>query len=140
MDRHEGGCLCGAIRYVAMGPMREIVFCHCSQCRKQTGLYVPATAVPKAALDIAGDSLRWFAASGFAERGFCATCGTPLFWRMRAVGSDTASISIMAGSLDDASDLVRGYHICTEGRATFYAISDGLPQYAHDAPGVPING
>ncbi|MGL4319425.1 MAG: GFA family protein, partial [Paracoccaceae bacterium] len=74
------------------------------------------------------------------ERGFCGTCGSLLFWRMRDAAPETATVSILVGSLDDASDLAKGYHICTEGRATFYGINDGLPQYAHDAPGLAING
>lgn len=40
----EGGCLCGEVRYRVTGPMRDIIGCHCSQCRRTTGHYLPATA------------------------------------------------------------------------------------------------
>ncbi len=134
-DNHQGGCLCGAVRFQTTGPLREVVFCHCSQCRKQTGIYIAATSVAGGALDLQGaDAITWFASSDFAKRGFCSTCGTPLFWKPNA----EARCAILAGAFDDPSCLTPGYHICTEGRAQFYQIGDGLPQYLHDAPDVPI--
>ncbi|MGQ0563677.1 MAG: GFA family protein [Gemmobacter sp.] len=133
MTDHHGGCQCGKVRFVASGPLREVVFCHCSQCRRQTGLYIAATAVDIANLDITGvGALTWYASSPHADRAFCGTCGSPLFWRP----ASRAYISILAGSFDDSSVLTPGYHICTDGRATFYAITDGLPQHPHSAPGL----
>ena len=99
---HSGGCLCGAVRYTAQGPLRDVVYCHCSQCRRQTGLYYAATAVAKSAFTLTrDDGLRWFAASDFALRGFCGTCGSVLFWQAHSL----EEVSILAGSLDDPSHL-----------------------------------
>lgn len=135
MEVHEGGCLCGAVRYRVRGKLRDVVFCHCSQCRRQTGLYYAATSADQAQLTISGeDALRWYAASGFAKRGFCGTCGSALFWRANAADD----ISILAGSLDDPSGLTPGYHICVAGRPDFYRIDDGLPQYEHGSPDLVI--
>lgn len=132
---HDGGCLCGAVRYRAAGPLRDVVYCHCSQCRRQTGLYYAATACAAADLTVTGEaSLRWYAASDHARRGFCGTCGSVLFW----LPIHGTHIAILAGSLDDASGLKGAMHICTEGRATFYALADGLPQYPHDGPGIGV--
>jgi hypothetical protein len=129
---HEGGCLCGAVRYSTRGPLREVIFCHCGQCRKQTGLYFAASGVALADLEIAeAGALRWYAASDSAKRGFCGTCGSVLFWRPDA----ETRIAILAGSFDDPSVLRPGYHIFTEGRAGFYEIADDLPHYAGFMPG-----
>ena len=35
----KGSCLCGKITLEVTGPMRDVLACHCSQCRKQTGSY-----------------------------------------------------------------------------------------------------
>lgn len=132
---HDGGCLCGAVRFCARGPLRAVIFCHCSQCRRQTGLYVAATAVAQADFDLlAADTLRWFAASDHAQRGFCATCGTVLFWKP----TRGEHLSILAGALDRPEILTPGFHICVAGRPAFYTITDGLPQYDHYPPDMPL--
>ena len=134
MAEHHGGCLCGAMRFVAQGPLRAVLFCHCSQCRRQTGLYYAATAVPKVALTVTGDTLRWFHASAFARRGFCGTCGSALFWDPL----EGETMSILAGAFDSPDVLVPGAHLCTAGRAAFYAVNDGLPQYPAGPPDTAI--
>ncbi|MCZ6664353.1 MAG: hypothetical protein O7B81_03515, partial [Gammaproteobacteria bacterium] len=56
-----GGCLCGAVRFTVTRPLREIVFCHCRQCRRQQGEYAAYTAPPREAIAIEDDrSLVWF--------------------------------------------------------------------------------
>ena len=136
-NKHQGGCLCGAVRFTAIGPLRDVIFCHCAQCRKQTGLYYAATAVDKANLEITGEpQLTWYAASDFAQRGFCSTCGSALFWKP----ATKPHIAILAGSFDDPSVLSAAYHICTENRPAFYDLADSLPQHLRSAPGVTING
>ncbi|MBL9062195.1 GFA family protein [Tabrizicola sp.] len=128
-----GGCLCGRVRFTTTGPLREVVFCHCSQCRRQSGLYFAATSVAADALILVGaEYITWFAASEFAKRGFCTCCGTILFWKPNA----EPRYAVLAGAFDRPECLHPGYHICTERRPDFYRISDGLPQYPGDGPGV----
>ena len=48
-DKHmnpaiTGGCLCGGVRYAVTGPLRDIIACHCEQCRRSSGHFVAATA------------------------------------------------------------------------------------------------
>lgn len=130
-DVETGGCLCGKIRFTTTGPLREVVFCHCSQCRRQSGLYFAATSVRADCLKVAGEEhLTWFASSEFARRGFCGRCGTILFWKP----NDEARYAVLAGAFDNPAVLQPGFHICTEGRPDFYQIGDGLPQYDGDGP------
>lgn len=129
----EGGCLCGKVRFKTSGPLRDVIFCHCSQCRRQTGLYFAATSIAADAIEIVGEAnVTWFAASDYARRGFCSTCGTLLFWKPNA----EARYAVLAGAFDSPACLHPGYHICTEGRPEFYAISDGLRQFSGDGPDV----
>jgi len=73
-----GRCLCGAVRYRAHGPLRPVVACHCSQCRRASGHHVAATACARPALEIAGE-VRWYRSSpdglSLARHIFCAEKG-----------------------------------------------------------------
>lgn len=123
---NTGGCHCGKVTFTVSGPLREVVYCHCEQCRKQTGLYVGATRTSNAELNIEGaENLTWYAASDQAERGFCSTCGSLLFWR--AHGS--ANTSIMAGAFEKPTGLKSGFHIYVADKGDYYDICDGLPQF-----------
>ena len=42
MDQFTGGCLCGEVRYEAVGEPMAIAYCHCASCRKHTGAPVVA--------------------------------------------------------------------------------------------------
>lgn len=127
-----GGCLCGGVRYAVSGPLRAVVACHCSQCRRTSGHHVAATAVPRAALSLeAATTLRWYASSPEAERGFCSRCGSNLFWRR--TGADAATVSIMAGTLDVPTGLALAAHIFVADKSDYYEIGDGVPQ----SPGWP---
>jgi hypothetical protein len=121
-----GGCLCGAVRYRVRGPLRDLVACHCGQCRRQHGHFgVHTTLLPLAALDLPEEgSLAWYASSPAARRGFCRDCGSALFWQRTKDGA----VAIVAGSLDRSEGLRLARHIFVAGKPDFDEINDGLPQ------------
>jgi hypothetical protein len=121
-----GGCLCGAVRYVARGPLRGVVNCHCGQCRRYHGHFAAYTAAALADLAITGEgSLRWFQSSPEARRGFCANCGSSLFWQR--LGS--ATISVAAGTLDEPTGLRTIRHIFAADAGDYYRLEDGLETF-----------
>lgn len=125
-ERHEGGCLCGAVRYETRGPLRGVVYCHCSQCRRQTGHHYAATDVDDDRLTVrGGENVAWYEASDFARRGFCRHCGSALFWKHK----DSTKTSIMAGGFDRPSGLRAEAHIFVADKGDYYEIADGLPQH-----------
>ncbi|MEX2519100.1 MAG: GFA family protein [Paracoccaceae bacterium] len=112
-----GSCLCGGVSYEAEGPLREVIACHCRQCRKTSGHHVAATAVPNAALKlIEAGTLAWYRSSPMAERGFCGRCGGNLFWRR--IGGETTSI--FAGTLDAGALAPMRRHIFAQYRGHYY--------------------
>jgi hypothetical protein len=123
-----GSCLCGAVKYEVTGPLDEVIACHCTQCRKQTGNYMSSTATKKENLKLIADrALRWFQSSDKAKRGFCGECGSVLFWQ----GDGRDYISIAVGSLDGPTGLKLAGHIYCEDAGDYYEISGGdyrLPQ------------
>ena len=121
-----GRCLCGRVTLVVERFHRDVVYCHCSQCRRQTGhCYAAAAALDEHLAITDDDALSWYAASGTAKRGFCRHCGSALFWK--AEGS--ASTSVLAGCLDAPTGLVATAHIFVADKGDYHDIADGLPTY-----------
>lgn len=136
-DNHSGSCLCGAVRFRTRGPLRGVVYCHCSQCRRQTGHFVAATASSDADIEIEeADTLAWYGASDVAKRGFCRICGSLLFWKH----NELDTISIMAGSFEKPSGLSGESHIFVGDKGDYYSIDDGLPQFALSTPSIKVAG
>jgi hypothetical protein len=121
--RATGGCLCGAVRYEVRGPLRPVVACHCTQCRRMTGHFLAATAAREGDLVITRETgLKWYHASEQARRGFCADCGSTLFW----LGNGRDYVSIAAGSIDGATGLKLVQHIHTADKGDYYELDDGV--------------
>ena len=83
-----------------------------------------ASAARREKLSITGsESLAWYRSSPEARRGFCARCGSNLFWD----AEDRATISFMAGSLDLPVGLQTVLHIHVAGASNYYAVPDDAP-------------
>jgi hypothetical protein len=122
---HDGGCLCGGVRYRVTGPLRPVVMCHCTQCRRMTGHVMAATAARRTDFRfLREDGLRWYRSSAEARRGFCGLCGSTLFWD----GVGRGHISIAAGTLDETRGLKIDQHIFVANKGEYYSIDDGAPQ------------
>ncbi|MDJ0824462.1 MAG: GFA family protein [Rhodobacter sp.] len=117
-----GSCLCGQVRYAVAGPLRPVIACHCSQCRKTSGHFVAATSAPRETVEIAG-TVTWYRTSPEARRGFCGTCGSSLFW-----DGPGANLSVHAGTLDGPTGLHLAGHIYCAAKGDYYEIADDLPQ------------
>ena len=121
-DVHRGGCLCGAVRYRVAGPLREVIVCHCSVCRRTHGAPAAFTACPREQLELeSAHDLCWHEHDG-ARRGFCAVCGSRLFW-----DRGRATISITAGSVDEPTGLTMSHHIYTASAGDWYDVPRGRP-------------
>jgi hypothetical protein len=127
MEEFTGGCLCGAVRYRLTGPLGDVIACHCTQCRRQTGHYSADTSVPLDCFQLERDAaLTWYRSSDQAERGFCRLCGSVLFWKP----TGGARMSVTAGTLDGPTGLSIGEHIFCKDKGDYYEINDGKPQKA----------
>jgi len=122
---NKGSCLCGAVRFEVTGELPPPDACHCTQCRKHSGHYFASTDVARSALTIEGaDNVTWFRSSEKVRRGFCATCGSSLFWD--PIYKDR--IGIAMGALEKPTGTRLGIHIFTADKGDYYEIADGLPQ------------
>ena len=133
-DIYTGGCLCGGVRYRFAGPCRDVIVCHCENCRRTHGHVAAYTALPKSRLELLADTtLAWYHdASPDTRRGFCRRCGASLFWQ---AGDGAERISVAAGSLDDSRGLKTVGHIFLAEAGKYYTVDDGLPQFARGSGG-----
>jgi hypothetical protein len=124
-----GGCLCGAVRFEVLGPLRDVVLCHCGECRRWGGHVTAMTAAEAAHLRFVTDSgLRWIdspESAARARRGFCGKCGASLFWD----APDRETISIAAGVLDEPTGLRTTSQIYTEDAGDYYEIDPALESF-----------
>lgn len=125
---HKGSCLCGAVSFEVSGELHPPDACHCRQCRRQSGHFWASTDVPRAALTIHGqERLTWYRSSEKVRRGFCATCGSALFWD--PLGKER--IGIAMGAFDQPTGTRLAIHIFVAEKGDYYDITDGLPQNPH---------
>lgn len=127
--RATGRCLCGAVTFEVHGPLRDVVLCHCVECRHWSGTGAGAfSSATDADLVVTGDALTWIASPDSvraAHRGFCASCGTSLFWKAPAL----ERTGIAAGTLDEPTGLRVAAHIYTHQVADWDTLpEDGLPR------------
>lgn len=124
--RARGSCLCGAVAFEVLGPLRDVINCHCGQCRRTHGAAGAYTNVNESDLHLTETrGLKWYRSSTEARRGFCDQCGASLFWDR--IGYET--ISIAAGALDQPTGLKTAMHIYTDDQADFYELTDTLPRH-----------
>ncbi|EIZ80912.1 hypothetical protein WSK_0304 [Novosphingobium sp. Rr 2-17] len=124
----EGGCHCGAVRYVVTGEPAHVAFCHCTDCRKSAGAPVMAWAAFAAAdfaLTTGAPSV--YSSNGDAIRHFCPTCGSGLYYTNAAVLPGLVDIQI--ATLDNPDALTPQAHIQTAERIGWMTDAESLPQF-----------
>jgi hypothetical protein len=131
-----GRCLCGEVRYEVRGPLRDVLICHCEECRRWHGHVSATTAARREDLVLLEQrGLRWIQSprsDARARRGFCGECGSSLFWD--APGRET--ISIAAGTLDGATGLRVASHWYVSQAGDYYEVPhDGLPHHESSGEG-----
>ena len=128
-----GRCLCGAVVYEVRGRLRDVLICHCVECRRWHGHVSASTAARREDLVLLEDrGLRWIESprsDAGARRGFCAECGSSLFWD--APRSETISIS--AGTLDRPTGLRVAAHWYVSQAGDYYELpDDGVAHHVRD--------
>lgn len=106
MSKHEGGCLCGGVRYAFEAEPLLTAVCHCRNCQKQSGsAFSLIVALPAEALRLSGETLAVYQDVGQdsgqpVQRYFCRACGSPI----KSEGALAPGlVFVKAGTLDDTT-------------------------------------
>lgn len=124
----EGGCQCAAVRYTVEGEPKHVALCHCSDCRKSAGAPVMAWAAYDAdAFTLVAGTPVAYSSNGDAQRHFCGTCGSGLYYINEVVLPGLVDVQI--ASLDDPDALVPQAHIQVAERIDWMHGLDSLPDF-----------
>jgi hypothetical protein len=129
---HEGGCLCGGVRYRITGTIPPAVHCHCSMCRRGSGgTVVTWVSVPLNRLRFTDGEPKVYPSSGHGRRSFCPTCGAQLTFYSN---NDPEFIDVTVVSLDAPENHPPDRHNWTSGRLPWLHVDEHLPQYPEWTP------
>ncbi len=118
--KRAGRCLCGACRFTAE-PSDEAGVCHCGICRKWTGGINMAVSCTE--VEWNDDApLRAYRSSDWAERVFCAECGSNLFWR--ALGGPESEQMVALMAFDDPAAFPVTSQIFIDDKLDTYALAN----------------
>lgn len=124
----RGRCLCESVSYEITGPLGTAYNCHCSKCRRWHGApFRSRTSVDTGQFRLlsGGDCLTAYKSSDNVTKYFCKVCGSPL----HSTYADRPDvIGIALGPLEGVETKPEA-HIFTASKASWYEITDGLPQY-----------
>jgi hypothetical protein len=129
---YEGGCLCGALRFVAEVRPVATGYCHCTLCRRSTGAPVLGWAsFPVEKFSYSKGRATRYASSDWGHREFCNLCGTQICYR-QTDGATTVDVNV--GCMDDPSEFPPKHHIYAKDRISWFETADDLPRHAESAP------
>jgi len=120
-----GQCLCGKSRFELVGRHNWVGHCHCQSCRKATSS--PFTTW------IGQENGRWrfigsepvrYHSSPGNIRGFCGTCGSPMFYQSDRYPNET---HFYAALLDNPGDVEPEAHFHAEEMLRWVHLADDLP-------------
>ena len=129
---HQGGCLCGAVRYTFSAEPIAAVHCHCSDCQKATGSgFATVFGLSREQLSISGsEHLGRYTVTADSGRDvsrlFCTTCGSPLFTE---ADNNPELVWVKAGSLDDGAWLQPTDRCWTGSAAPWAPANDALTRH-----------
>ena len=139
----QGGCLCGALRYVCSAEPVFSGHCQCTDCRKDSGTgHGSHMAVPKPAVTISGEAkiFEKKADSGnTVGRAFCPDCGSSVY----NVNSGMPDlIFLRASSLDDPDIFKPQMVVYTRSGPAWDHMAPDLPSFETYPPDMkkPISG
>ncbi|MDX2275586.1 MAG: GFA family protein [Hyphomonadaceae bacterium] len=133
----EGGCLCGAVRYVCTGEPMMAGHCHCEDCRRSSGTgHCSHLAAPEASISLSGETKGYArpADSGnVVTRHFCPVCGAAIFSTNAGM---PGLVFLRASSLDDPEVFKPQMHVYAARAPSWDHRTEGLPAFDTMPPGM----
>ncbi|GBQ20252.1 glutathione-dependent formaldehyde-activating protein [Gluconacetobacter sacchari DSM 12717] len=128
----EGGCLCGAVRYIAEGEPISSGICHCKTCRRAASApRLPFVGMLSGGFRYTRGAPVDYTSSPGVTRSFCGRCGSPLTYRREGTPGE---LDVMTVSLDDPNTIRPTFHVWASEALDWDPIMGGLPSYPGSRP------
>ncbi len=116
----HGQCLCGGVKVIASKAGDRVGACHCKMCRRWGGgPFMEVNCGTEIEFD-GEHNIAVFGSSDWAERGFCRTCGTHLFYRLR----ESRQHMVPVGLFEDDEGLVFDHQVFIDERPAYYEFAN----------------
>ena len=126
---YHGQCLCGEVKIQINGAISDIIHCHCSLCRKNSGTAFATNGfIDSATLAITSgrESLSTFSFKPGRGRHFCSKCGSPVY---SSNEQDPTRYRIRLGIIDTDIDERPISHNFVSSKANWENLDAKLPRY-----------
>lgn len=126
---YHGSCLCGAIKIELSGSIEDIIHCHCSLCRKNSGTAYATNGFISASkfnvIDPQG-KLGTYEFKLGKNRHFCTVCASPIF---SSNADNPSKLRIRLGIID--SDITERplSHNFVSSKANWDNLDADIPRY-----------
>lgn len=131
---YKGSCLCGAVKIVLDGGVSDIIHCHCSLCRKNSGTaYATNGFINSADLTVIDpeSQLGFFEVKPGKKRHFCRRCASPVF---SSNADNPERLRLRLGILDSDITERPGSHNFMGSKANWDDPDACLPRYNEFEP------
>ena len=134
LESRDGGCVCGAVRFRALGEPLRAHACHCTFCQRRTGsAFAEVAYVLDSSIEVTGGPMTRYThrsdASGrWLRMEFCPTCGTCV---TIALERRPGELGIHIGTLDDPDSIKLRRHIWTTSKQGSTLIPDDAERRTH---------
>ncbi len=131
---YSGKCLCGDVVIQVKGEISDIIHCHCSLCRKNSGTAYATNGFVNSedfVIEKGKGLLSTFSFKPGRTRHFCKNCGSPVY---SSNAQDKSRIRVRLGIFD--SDLIERpmSHNFVDSKANWENLDADLPRYSTFEP------
>ena len=131
VEFHEGGCLCGTIRYRVSGQQLRGTICHCSTCRRWSGApFLSWTLFHQNQFQWIKGTPGTINVTPLVFRQFCKDCGSPLTFEFT---DSSEIIGVTTGTLDHPDEFCPTRHNWTASQVSWLTMVENLPKNPGDA-------
>ena len=137
---HEGGCLCGAVRYRVTGQPFRTGVCHCRFCQRRTGsAFGVGVYFRKQDFELTRGALKSYEhksdeSGRWLRMEFCANCGNTVTWTLELFPDGRG---VAGGSFDDPGWIKVERHTWTRSKQHWVPIPPEVEKHENSAINQP---